>query len=180
MQQNPQVLIIGTDSALKGEFEAATESLRLWQPLVHHAYDRRQGIEIARSRQPDIVLVELQMDLPAMRSLATELLTSAPDTAVIVVYRKRDFGSEDQQSQFLIGAMRAGVNRLSRWLSNRRGVSDPHDRAAALLELARGALLRPAAAEDALLQAVRARVDEFQRLDAEIHSWIDAGELVTV
>ena len=51
--ENPQILLIGSDPALKAEFEAATDGLRRWHPLVHFAHDRRQGVELARSRRPD-------------------------------------------------------------------------------------------------------------------------------
>lgn len=107
--ENPQILLIGNDPALKAEFDAAIEGVRRWHPLVHHAHDRRQGVELARSRRPDIVVVESPSDCDALRSLATELSVAAPECQVVAAYRRDQFEGEQSESQFLIEAMRSRV-----------------------------------------------------------------------
>ena len=107
--ENPQILLIGNDPALKAEFDAAIDGVRRWHPLVHHAHDRRQGVELARSRRPDIVVVESPSDCDALRSLATELSVAAPECQVVAAYRRDQFEGEQSESQFLIEAMHSRV-----------------------------------------------------------------------
>jgi len=107
--ENPQILLIGSDPALMAEFEAATQGLRRMDPLLHHAHDRRQGVELARSRRPDLVIVESPRDLQTLKALAGELLIAAPNCQVIATYDKSRFSGDESESQFLIEAMRARV-----------------------------------------------------------------------
>lgn len=68
-------------------------------------------------------------------------------------------------------ASRAGFSRLERWLSSRPGAREPHQKAQALVDLARGALRRPAEHEEALLQALRFRLEEHDLLVDQIKHW---------
>jgi len=107
--ENPQILLIGADPALKAEFEAATDGLRRWHPLVHFAHDRRQGVELARNRRPDLVVIESPNDCDALKGLASELSVAAPDCQIVAAYQKSGFEGDDSESKFLIEAMRSRV-----------------------------------------------------------------------
>jgi transposase len=65
---------------------------------------------------------------------------------------------------------RCGRRRVGRWLAL-RGVRQAEEKAAALHELAGQCLLLPATAEEALLQALRFRLEEYQLLSKQILRW---------
>ena len=67
-------------------------------------------------------------------------------------------------------ACRAGATRIERWLSSRRGVSNPHEITQAVVELAQGALRRPADHEEALIEALRFRLREHDLLEEQVGS----------
>jgi transposase len=75
---------------------------------------------------------------------------------------------------------RAGVHRLERWLSSRARVRSPKDLAQSLVSLSRGVLRRPAEREEALLQALRFRLEEHDALSEQLKRWdtMLAGYLV--
>jgi pilus assembly protein CpaE len=107
--KNPQVLIVGTDPALRDEFNAALRGVKKWKPLVHHALDVRQGIELARSRRPEIICFELHGESSSLRQFAEEVAVSSPESVVVATYRPEDFLGSVSESQIIIEAMRVRV-----------------------------------------------------------------------
>ena len=53
MERTRHVLIVGGDPALKEEFESAAGGLREGRPVRHYAESYREGVEVARVRQPE-------------------------------------------------------------------------------------------------------------------------------
>ena len=109
MSQSLQTLLIASDAALAEEIEGTVREFPSEVRVVlHSALDHRRGIEHAIDRRPDLVLLELD-DQPE-RTLATarEIATSAPELAVVVLYRPGE-GSDPRGEGILIDLIRVGV-----------------------------------------------------------------------
>lgn len=107
--ENPQILIIASDAGLEVEFEAALGGIKKWSPIAHFADDIRQGIEAARNRRPEIVVIEMQRDLEALKRLAEDVSTASPESLIVATYRRELFGPDDNEGAILIAAMRSRV-----------------------------------------------------------------------
>ena len=103
---NPQILVVGLDPELRGEFEHACSTVKNVRPINHFIFDRRQGLEAVRNRRPDLLCVEMDGDLPGFIRFAEEAHVISPETTVTAIYRPDAFESE---SAAIIAAIRAHV-----------------------------------------------------------------------
>ena len=72
--------------------------------MIHHAADIRQAIEAARSRRPQIALVEMGTDVRPLQAFAEESAVVSPETTVAAVFRPDGFepdvsGKHDSHSR---------------------------------------------------------------------------------
>jgi pilus assembly protein CpaE len=114
MPTTPNLLVIGSDPQLHAEVESALASLDDPRPVLHSAPDVRQGLETARSRRPEVVLIEMTTDLRALAALADEMALASPETVVAAAFRPDSFGPEVSEAAVFIEAMRAGVKDFLR------------------------------------------------------------------
>lgn len=114
METTPQILVVGSDPLLKEEFESAVTSLRRWKPIVHFVRSSRQAIEVARSRRPEIVCMQLEADPRSLKTFAEEIEASAPGSVVVALYRPENLGFGDGEHSVVIEAMRAQVRDFLR------------------------------------------------------------------
>ena len=114
METTPQILVVGSDPLLKEEFESAVTSLRRWKPVVHFVRSSRQAIEVARSRRPEIVCMQLESDPRSLKTFAEEIEASAPDSVVVALYRPENLGFGEGEHSVVIEAMRAQVRDFLR------------------------------------------------------------------
>ncbi|MDZ4774152.1 MAG: AAA family ATPase [Planctomycetota bacterium] len=114
METTPQILVVGSDPLLKEEFEHAVTSLRRWKPVVHFVRSSRQAIEVARSRRPEVVCMQLESDPRSLKTFAEEIEASAPDSVVVALYRPENLGFSEGEHSVLIEAMRAEVRDFLR------------------------------------------------------------------
>ncbi len=109
------ILLVGGDTKLPKELDMALAGIAAGQSVVvHQASDFRQGLEAARSRQPDLVLVEMTADLAALRQFADEMAASVGHIAVAAVFHPSIFGPDVSESAIIIEAIRAGVRDFLR------------------------------------------------------------------
>lgn len=108
------ILMVSPDPRFRAELESALASLDELHPVIHHAGDIRQAIEAARSRRPQIALVEMGPDVRPLQAFAEESAVVSPETAVAAVFRPDGFGPEVSESAILIEAIRAGVKDFLR------------------------------------------------------------------
>jgi pilus assembly protein CpaE len=94
--------------------ESAIASLEDLHPVIHHAEDIRQAIEAARSRRPQLALVEMGADVRPLAAFAEELAVLSPETTVAAVFRPDGFEADVSESAILIQAIRAGVKDFLR------------------------------------------------------------------
>jgi pilus assembly protein CpaE len=134
----PHVLIIGADAKLSGELRAAFNSLPRWDPIVHLVPESRQAGEMARSRRPQIALVEMNGRAASLRALAQEIRSNSPETKLVAVFDPNAFPADVAESAVLIEALRSGVSDFLRRPVSRHDVEqlferlhDPEPQAAA-------------------------------------------------
>lgn len=109
MEKNVRILIVGPDPELPSEFEEARTGMRSLSLVSYFAGDYRQGLEMARSRQPELILVEVEREFSALRDFVSEVSAVAPEATVVAVYRPEMFGPDDSESDFIVEALRHGV-----------------------------------------------------------------------
>ena len=81
MGPNKSVLVIEDNSA---NMKLVRTLLQLGEYQVMEAVDAETGIEVAKKRQPDLILIDIQ--LPGIDGFeATKILKAAPDTAHIPI-----------------------------------------------------------------------------------------------
>jgi pilus assembly protein CpaE len=108
------ILVVSPDPRFRSELESAIASLDDLHPVIHHAGDIRQAIEAARSRRPQLALVEMGTDMRPLQAFAQESAVLSPETTVAAVFRPDGFGPEVAESAALIEAIRAGVKDFLR------------------------------------------------------------------
>jgi pilus assembly protein CpaE len=114
METTPQILVVGSDPLLRGEFEAAVGSLRKWRPVLHYVTNTRQAIEIARNRRPDVVCVQIEADPRTLKTFAEEIASISSGSSVVALYRPENLGLGDDEHTVIIEAMRAQVQDFLR------------------------------------------------------------------
>ncbi len=107
-------LVVARDESLEEEFDIALEGLKGIRCVADYVRDQQKGIETARMRQPDFVLVEMNREVSEIRNFAEEVLVAAPDAAVIAVYRRQAFADPELESNLIIEALRSRVTDFLR------------------------------------------------------------------
>ncbi len=113
-EETRHVLVVGGDASLREEFESALQGLRNVSVVTHYARDLRRGIEAARSLRADLVCVEFERDVRALRRFAQEVAASAPGVPVAGLYRRQAGSDETEESTLVLECFRAQVLDLLR------------------------------------------------------------------
>ncbi|MCA9072034.1 MAG: AAA family ATPase, partial [Planctomycetaceae bacterium] len=124
----PHVMIIGSDAKLTGELRAVFDSLPRWDPIVHLVGETRRAGETARSRRPQLALVEMNGRSASLRTLAEELQAASPETQLVAVFDPNGFPPDVPESAVLIEALRSGVSDFLRRPVSRHDVEQLFDR----------------------------------------------------
>jgi len=111
--RTPSLLVIG-DAGLREEIAQALPGATSARVAIHHAKDFREGLELARFREPDVVCADLGSHAATVRAIAGELADAAPAAFVAAVYDRDQFASGDEESTFLIESLRGRVHDLLR------------------------------------------------------------------
>ena len=114
MPEFNHILIISADEKLREELLTAIASLGDHAPTPVTVATLRQGIESARNRAPDVVIVEMNPDLSELREFALEIAGDAPHATISAVFRPELFDVDTNESEVIIDAMRAGVKDFLR------------------------------------------------------------------
>ncbi len=110
----PHVLIVGTEPKFLQELGSSLAVMSTPRPVVHYVEDYRRAVEAARTRHPNLALVQMSVDWQELKTLAREMQAAAPDTAIVGVYRQGAVDSEIGESAALIESIRAGVHDFIR------------------------------------------------------------------
>src|SRR5258708_28855117 len=91
MSTVPQIVIAGPDPKLREELEAALSASGGERPILHAVNDFRQGIEAARSRRPELALIEMTSDLRMLKTFSEEGAIGSPETGAAPGFRPHVF-----------------------------------------------------------------------------------------
>ena len=123
----PRVLLVDDDPAFADLVKTVLSQHGI--DLLAHAFDGAEGVELARSLEPDVVLMDLRM--PAMDGFeATRRIVEAlPRTRVVVVSSSKD--RDDEERARRAGAVaylpKARVTTELGDMLRRRGTRDSSD-----------------------------------------------------
>ncbi|MDB5341644.1 MAG: response regulator receiver protein [Schlesneria sp.] len=110
-----QILVVETDGRLAGETEAALLAIAGMRTSVQSVSDPHRAIEAARSRRPQLVVLDAALGESVLRTLFEELRAVAPESTAVVAFQSRLFDADSEGgSQFMIEALRAGAKDFLR------------------------------------------------------------------
>lgn len=109
MSTKPQVLTVTSDPKLRNELQELLSSFEDRSFVVVSAQDNRQAVEVARTRQPEIALVEMRESSLPIQTFAREMAAISPSTTVVGVIRDGAFSGNTSESQIVIDVLRSGV-----------------------------------------------------------------------
>ncbi|MDJ0521173.1 MAG: AAA family ATPase [Planctomycetota bacterium] len=103
------ILLVSDDRALESEVGAALATLPGVRAVTVHASTLREAVETARTRQPDVVIFQMDSDIEKVRTLTRDMAETAPGARVIAAYRRDAFPDPEAESGLIIQALRAQV-----------------------------------------------------------------------
>ena len=108
-----RMLIVGGDRSLEDEFRNALAGVSDTRGAVYFADSYRHALEIARGRQPNFILIEIDREVGLVIALAKELHEHMPGAAIAGAYTVGGFepGSE---SATIIDLLRANMRDFLR------------------------------------------------------------------
>jgi pilus assembly protein CpaE len=107
-----RVLVAASDPTLLDECRAAFQATRDLRAMLYAATPGREALDVARDRQPQLVVVEAEAALDLTR-VARELLDVAPSAFVAAAYRQGD-GADGTDGRLIVEWLRAGVQDFLR------------------------------------------------------------------
>jgi pilus assembly protein CpaE len=110
----PSLLVVTSDRKLHDEIATALAGLSDHTAVLNSASDMRQGLQMARNRAPDLVVVELGEDGSSLRAFTQETKAAVPDTTIAAVFNPETLGVNGSESSTLISALRVGVTDFLR------------------------------------------------------------------
>lgn len=114
MAKSFTILIVGPDRTLPREIDAALASIEGMRAVTHYVPDYRQGIESARSRRPDIAIVEMGADHRGLKMFVEETRVGSPETSIVAAFMANVLAGSNAESEILIKAVRMGVQDFLR------------------------------------------------------------------
>jgi pilus assembly protein CpaE len=109
-----QFLIVSGDPSLPEEFDVAAQGVKTFRASATVVDSHRAGIEAARLRQPDVVIVEMHGNIAEIRAFAEEVGVVSADSAVVAAYSRQTFADAEIESAAIIDALRARVQDFLR------------------------------------------------------------------
>ena len=109
-----RVLIVSSDRGLEEEFRGALSRVPDRQGTTYLAESHRDAIEIARRRQPSLILVEVDRPAGEIAALAKELQAEAPDAAIAAAFMPDRLEQGQSEGATVIELLRAQVRDFLR------------------------------------------------------------------
>lgn len=114
VERTVYILVVGAESALHDEVGSAVEALHRTGTVVLHAHNLREGVESARNRNPDLVILELGPKPSELMAFTKDIEHVSPETVVVGAYRIDPSGEGSGDGQSLVAAMRSNVKDFLR------------------------------------------------------------------
>jgi pilus assembly protein CpaE len=109
-----RLLVVSADPTLAEECRDAVNALADRRTILHAAGSLREGLEIARDRQPHVVIVEMHHDVPELTAFARDLHNIVHGVHVAGAFQPQRFSHGDADSTTLIDLLRADVRDFLR------------------------------------------------------------------
>ena len=87
------VLLVGRDRSFEDEFRTALSGVADVHGVVYVADTYRQALDIARGRQPNFVLIDIDRDAGEVAALSKDLHEVLPRAAIAGAYKLDDRGA---------------------------------------------------------------------------------------
>ena len=114
VERTVYILVVGADAAVHDEVASAVEALRRTGTVVLHAHNLREGVEAARNRNPDLVILELGPKPAELMGFTKDIEHVSPETVVVGAYRVDPSSEGAGDGQSLVSAMRSNVKDFLR------------------------------------------------------------------
>src|SRR5712691_2003041 len=109
-----RVLIIGSDRSLEEEFRSALAGVPDRQGVVYFADTYREAVEMARRRQPNFILIEIDRDAGEVAALSKDLHELLPGTAIAGAFKQDRLEQGQSESATLIELLRSQMRDFIR------------------------------------------------------------------
>ncbi len=107
-------LLVGRDRSLEDEFRNALSGVPDLHSVVYFADTYRQALDIARGRQPNFILIDIDRDASEVAALSKDLHEALPGAAIAGAYKLDGFEPGKSESATIIELIRAHVRDFLR------------------------------------------------------------------
>lgn len=114
MERTLRILVVGNDAPLHPEFESACAGVPNLRPVIYFANGYPTAIDIAVSRNPHLICVQLTRDPRELASFAREIQIAVPQTTLAALYHPAQLVAGDSESSVLIELLRVRVQDFLR------------------------------------------------------------------
>jgi pilus assembly protein CpaE len=104
-----RVLIVGGDNALEEEFRSAIGRIPARQATIHYAGTYRDALEIARRRQPTLIVIDIDRGAGDIAALSKDLQSQVPDAAIAGAFTPDRLEQGQSEGATIIELLRARV-----------------------------------------------------------------------
>ena len=109
-----RVLIVGADRALEDEFLSALARIPDRQGTLYYAESARDALEVARRRQPDLILIEIDRGAGEIAALTKDLQAQVPESAIAGAFLPDRLEQGQSEGATIIELLRAHVRDFLR------------------------------------------------------------------
>jgi len=109
-----RVLIVGSDPSLEDEFRTALSGIADTPGVLHFAETYRQALEIARARQPRLILIDVDREVDEVVGVSRELQEAVPGAAIVAAFKLDRLEQGQSESATIIELLRAQVRDFIR------------------------------------------------------------------
>jgi pilus assembly protein CpaE len=109
-----RVLIVGADQSLEDEFRHALSGVPDTHGVLYFVDTYRHALEVARSRQPAFIVIEIDREVSEVAALSRDLHELMPGAAIAGAFRQDKIERGRSESATIIDLLRAHVSDFLR------------------------------------------------------------------
>jgi pilus assembly protein CpaE len=109
-----RVLIVGTDRALEEEFRSALSRVPDRRGTVYFVETYREAVDVARRRQPTLILIDIDRDAGEIATLSKDLQAQVPESAIAGAFTPDRLEQGQSEGATIIELLRAQVRDFLR------------------------------------------------------------------
>lgn len=113
-EQGLRVLIVGGDRSLEEEFRSALAGVPDRQGVLYFAETYHEAVEMARRRQPNLILIEIDRDVDEVAGLSKDLHELLPGSIIAGAFKQNRLEQGQSESATLIELLRAQIQDFIR------------------------------------------------------------------